>query len=132
MNYAELLNNPKWKNKRKKILKRDDYKCTACGGKKNLKVHHTFYFSDYPLPWEYPNKSLLTVCEKCHREYHLTHENQIKNRDEKKKKKITKKHKVKQIKKKKIVKQISLAELQMINGLKIRKRNTNKGFIINN
>ena len=38
-----------------------------------LHVHHTYYINHLP-PWMYPDDSLLTVCKKCHEEYHRTHE----------------------------------------------------------
>ena len=34
-----------------------------------LHVHHTFY-DNYKKPWEYPLKSLITLCWKCHSEVH--------------------------------------------------------------
>ena len=73
-NWHKLYKHSKWLRKRKIILKRDNYKCTACGSKKNLCVHHTFYYSTYTPPWDYPNDSLLTVCEECHEEWHKYHE----------------------------------------------------------
>jgi hypothetical protein len=76
-NYVELLKNPLWKEKRKAILFRDGKKCTVCGKKTTLEIHHTFYYKDYPAPWCYPNDSLLTVCRECHRQWHEYNENVI-------------------------------------------------------
>ena len=75
--YLEKLKDKRWKNKARKIVHRDGYKCTACGSKKKLEVHHTFYYEDYRNPWEYPNESLITVCKICHRDYHEHHEIEI-------------------------------------------------------
>ena len=36
---------------------------------KGLNVHHTYYQNGL-LPWEYPEKSLLTYCQICHEELH--------------------------------------------------------------
>jgi len=72
----DLYLHPKWIAKRNRILKRDGYKCTSCGSKDDLRVHHTYYINNLAL-WSYPDESLLTVCNKCHYEYHLTHENII-------------------------------------------------------
>ena len=72
--WAKLYQHPKWFKKRSIILKRDNYKCTVCGSDKNLRVHHTFYYKTYVPPWEYPNSSLLTVCEDCHADWHKHHE----------------------------------------------------------
>ncbi len=73
MNYSEQLKDPRWVRKRNKILRRDGYKCTACGNKGELHVHHTYYLS-YTPPWMYPDYSLITLCSSCHNEYHLHHE----------------------------------------------------------
>ena len=64
--YAELLKDPRWQKKRLVILERDGWKCRFCGeAKEALSVHHCFYYSTYK-PWEYPDKSLITLCESCH------------------------------------------------------------------
>lgn len=90
--YHELLKDPRWIRKRKKVLKRDGYKCTVCGSTKNLRVHHTFYYKKETPPWGYPMSSLLTVCDDCHHNYHESHELTIvgknpKNKYERKKNK---------------------------------------------
>ena len=76
--YSDLLENPLWLNKRKNILERDDNKCTVCGSKKNLQVHHTFYYKDQIAPWKYPDDSLLTLCKGCHQNWHEHSEIEIK------------------------------------------------------
>jgi len=78
LKYQEFLLDPRWLKKRKKILKRDNYCCTACGSNENLQVHHTYYLKCHVFPWSYPDDSLLTVCDKCHKHYHETHELTIK------------------------------------------------------
>ncbi len=35
----------------------------------NFHIHHTYYKSNF-LAWEYPEKSLLTLCWSCHEELH--------------------------------------------------------------
>lgn len=68
MTYQEKLKNPKWQKKRLQILERDNFKCQSCGSDKNtLHVHHRFYKKGLN-PWEYPDISLLTLCEDCHKE----------------------------------------------------------------
>lgn len=84
MTYIETLLNPKWKRKRAKILKRDGGKCTVCGSKKYLQVHHTYYVEGRK-PWEYPNRSLLTLCRDCHYAFHCEHEVRVKKEWHKKK-----------------------------------------------
>ena len=72
--YYRSLKSRKWRNLREKVLKRDEYKCTACGSKQSLVVHHTFYYWEYTEPWEYPLESLITLCEDCHNDFHKHHE----------------------------------------------------------
>lgn len=63
--YQQLLRHPFWQAKRLEIFQRDKFTCTKCFDKfTNLQVHHTFY--DHRFPWEYPNDSMITVCELCH------------------------------------------------------------------
>jgi 5-methylcytosine-specific restriction endonuclease McrA len=84
--YYDKLLKSEWTIKKNKILKRDEYKCTCCGSGENLVVHHTFYFGDYRNPWEYPNKSLITLCETCHHDYHLHNEISIRKISKQKRK----------------------------------------------
>jgi 5-methylcytosine-specific restriction endonuclease McrA len=98
-NYFKLLEDPRWFKKRDKILNRDNYQCTVCGVKKNLRVHHTFYYKIFTPPWNYPNNSLLTICDSCHEFYHKTHELVIVNKKPKRKfeKKVKRKNILKRI-----------------------------------
>jgi hypothetical protein len=77
LSYYDQLQDKRWIRKRDKILKRDKHTCTCCGDKRNLQVHHTYYLSSSPPPWQYPDESLLTVCERCHKKYHYEHEHVI-------------------------------------------------------
>ncbi|MDI9366388.1 MAG: hypothetical protein QM541_15955 [Flavobacterium sp.] len=38
---------------------------------KGLHVHHTFY-QEGKVPWDYPEKSLITLCKYCHEDLHQT------------------------------------------------------------
>lgn len=73
VDYYNLLKDFRWIKKRNIIFKRDGRRCTVCGSKKNLQVHHTYYI-DGSLPWNYPDYSLMTVCRDCHKTYHEYHE----------------------------------------------------------
>lgn len=115
--YRKQLSNPKWNKKRKKILKRDNYKCTACQSTRKLVVHHTFYYDKFINPWLYPDKSLLTLCSKCHLEYHEHFEVEIKSYPQKPKKKR------KATKKKKKKKTRSLVSIQSKQGIRVKKKN---------
>lgn len=66
--YQEQLNHPNWHFVRRKVLKRDGFKCKRCSGKKNLQVHHKKYFGKYA--WETPVKHLETLCKDCHLKEH--------------------------------------------------------------
>lgn len=65
--YSEKLRDPRWQRKRLKIMERDDFQCMKCmDSESTLNVHHCYY--DYGKePWDYPSKSLITLCEKCHK-----------------------------------------------------------------
>ena len=64
--YSEKLRDPRWQRKRLEILQRDDFSCQSCGDQEStLNVHHCYY-STGKLPWEYPDPSLVTLCESCH------------------------------------------------------------------
>jgi len=64
--YQQLLNTPEWDDKRKIILKRDNYTCQECGAKDCiLQVHHHYYNMGWN-PWEYDDEVLITLCEACH------------------------------------------------------------------
>jgi 5-methylcytosine-specific restriction endonuclease McrA len=66
MKYSEKLKDPRWQKKRLQILKRDGFKCMSCLSKiKMLSVHHKYYITGFD-PWDYPNKSLITLCQDCH------------------------------------------------------------------
>lgn len=88
--YYKLLENKLWYAKRRAILYRDGNRCTACGSKKELRVHHTFYYSPRVDPWMYPNDSLITLCRQCHEDYHLHHEIETRKLPKKKPVKVLK------------------------------------------
>lgn len=73
--YSDLLHTTEWRNKREKILKRDNYRCVYCGRRHaKLHVHHKYY-SAYPNgvlvdPWNYPDDALITLCVYCHQRVH--------------------------------------------------------------
>jgi 5-methylcytosine-specific restriction endonuclease McrA len=72
--YDRMLDNPKWKRKREKILERDHHTCQHCGSHLNLQVHHKYYMrypdGSYADPWDYPDEKLITLCETCHKKWH--------------------------------------------------------------
>ncbi len=65
-NYTEKLKDPRWQKKRLEILDRDNWACCNCSHTDYpLNVHHITYIPNLE-PWDYPNKLLTTLCEKCH------------------------------------------------------------------
>jgi len=73
--YLEANFDPRWREKRKRILKRDNYKCQICHSKENLEIHHRLYLFSrrkqrMHFPWEYPDRLLVTLCESCHQKGH--------------------------------------------------------------
>ena len=64
--YFELYKDPRWQKLRLEILERDEWTCKNCNNKKGtLHVHHKYYEKN-KKPWEYNNKSLVTLCNDCH------------------------------------------------------------------
>jgi hypothetical protein len=65
--YSEKLRDPRWQKKRLEILERDLWICQrCCDTETTLHVHHCYYNNTLE-PWEYPNESLVTLCENCHK-----------------------------------------------------------------
>ena len=63
-------NHPNWQRKRLEILKRDEFKCLDCeAADKKLNVHHDYYVKGREV-WDYPNFSLSTLCDDCHKARH--------------------------------------------------------------
>jgi 5-methylcytosine-specific restriction endonuclease McrA len=115
--YIALLRSLKWRRKRQSVMDRDGNKCTVCGNTENLVVHHTFYYTDLPDPWKYPNASLLTLCEECHKDFHRHHETPIRSRKDVKMSGVVVTNK--RIKNKKGSKGVrSIAEQQEVRGVK--------------
>lgn len=73
--YKELLFDKRWMEKRAQIIQRDGYKCIICGSDNHLVVHHKQYHIHRGTrikyaPWEYDDRYLVTLCEKCHTKGH--------------------------------------------------------------
>lgn len=70
MTYAEKLKDPRWQKKRLKVLEYAQWRCQICGSKsKTLHVHHSYYLRGKE-PWQYPDGSLISVCNDCHDKIH--------------------------------------------------------------
>lgn len=86
MKYSKQLEDPRWESKRVKILKRDGYKCVYCKWEDNLQVHHLYYVSGSKA-WQYPHNALITLCGRCHSNWHKEHDIEIREIDWSKNKK---------------------------------------------
>jgi len=70
--YGQKLRDPRWQRKRLEIMQRDEFKCRLCGDHEaTLNVHHLLYQRGAD-PWDYRDTALLTVCEACHEELHIS------------------------------------------------------------
>src|SRR5574343_1912473 len=64
--YFEKLKDPRWQKKRLEIMERDLFSCQNCfETTKTLNVHHKYYEKGRDI-WDYPDESLVTLCEECH------------------------------------------------------------------
>ena len=72
--YGALLWDERWREKRKRILVRDNGCCTVCGSTEDLTIHHKQYHVTEKgqkfVPWDYDDKYLITLCKKCHQSGH--------------------------------------------------------------
>ena len=58
-----------WRNFRKSIFERDNYKCQECGTNKHLCAHHIKGRSEYP-ELSYDPSNVITLCKYCHAKAH--------------------------------------------------------------
>lgn len=63
--YSEYLKSPEWRERRKKVLDRDNEECQLCKGK-GSHVHHKTYQNIFNEPLE----DLITLCRDCHDMFH--------------------------------------------------------------
>lgn len=66
MPYHEYLQTQHWKNLRLTMLKKAGYKCSVCGERKPLHVHH----NTYERRGEEKLSDLVVLCHDCHELYH--------------------------------------------------------------
>lgn len=84
-NEEYFYNSRTWRNKRKQILKRDNYECQFCKAKGKVGrgevVHHIKHLKDRP-DLALDDKNLTTVCNTCHE---LEHPDRFRKQENKKK-----------------------------------------------
>lgn len=68
--YSEKLKDPRWQKKRLKVMEYAKWRCQICGTKDNtLHCHHSYYTRGKE-PWQYPDGSIICICERCHEKIH--------------------------------------------------------------
>jgi predicted phosphatase len=66
--FRRLYQDPRWHEKRARIVSASGNACSRCGSKDRvLNVHHLFYFRN-AQPWDYPDDMLRCLCVTCHGE----------------------------------------------------------------
>jgi len=73
--YGALLFDKRWIAKRTEIIQRDKNRCVICSEEEGLQVHHRQYhfikaLQQFKAPWDYEDRLLITLCEKCHSRGH--------------------------------------------------------------
>ena len=58
-----------YKNWRKNVYERDNYKCVSCGSKEKINAHHILSWNHYSEK-RYDVDNGITLCEKCHIKIH--------------------------------------------------------------
>ena len=80
MQYKDKLKDPRWIEFRKRVYKKDGYRCTICGTKdRPLNAHHRFYNKNKE-PWDYLVEDLATLCNWCHEFLHNPNKFDIKEK----------------------------------------------------
>lgn len=65
--YSDKLRDPRWQQKRLKLLEAAEWKCWSCeSGTTNLQVHHQYYLRNTD-PWDYEDDCYKVLCEDCHK-----------------------------------------------------------------
>jgi 5-methylcytosine-specific restriction endonuclease McrA len=71
--YSIYLESEHWKNLRKRMLRRANYRCQVCNTGKILNVHHRTYKNIGEEDYE----DLIVLCETCHTLYHNSQKENI-------------------------------------------------------
>lgn len=66
--YDAYLLSPEWRERRAKVLARDDYRCGGCGAARATQVHHL----TYARVGREMLFDLVAVCDRCHDAIHTT------------------------------------------------------------
>lgn len=64
--YDDFLKSPAWRELRRRVMARDDFRCQYCLRADADEVHHKTYANG----WLAPAFDLVSVCAECHRKLH--------------------------------------------------------------
>lgn len=72
LSYADKLKDPRWQQMRLRVFERDNWKCRWCGkSEKTLHAHHAVYHPLADGPWDYDERTIVTLCCECHSDLHV-------------------------------------------------------------
>jgi hypothetical protein len=66
--YSAYLLTPQWREKRQRVLERDEYLCQACRKRRATQVHHLTYTHIFNEPLF----DLVSICTVCHEALHAS------------------------------------------------------------
>lgn len=62
---------PRWQRKRLEVMNAANFTCQECKATDvTLNVHHKIYHKGHD-PWDYKDKELVCLCERCHECWHM-------------------------------------------------------------
>lgn len=68
--YSEKLRDPKWQKLRLRVMEYAEWRCQICGiSDRTLHCHHSYYTKG-KQPWQYPDGSIICICDRCHEKIH--------------------------------------------------------------
>jgi 5-methylcytosine-specific restriction endonuclease McrA len=69
--YERFMRSPAWAEQRRRVLRRDGYRCRDCFTAKATEAHHSYYLA--PLEAT-PDEAIASLCEPCHLRRHRVRE----------------------------------------------------------
>ena len=54
---------------RRRTFRKDGFKCSSCGSKEDLRIHHLIPWDKYPS-YRFSDDNCVTLCRSCHAERH--------------------------------------------------------------
>jgi len=66
LDYFDYIKSPLWIERKRRYYKTHPRKCAACGVNRNIQLHHMIYGNF----GKEPDRHLVTLCKKCHSDFH--------------------------------------------------------------